>query len=152
MKGRQKERKNEGQRGKKAKVCHSRKSWLNMQWCVKLIAGKALADASASHILYGIRSSTQHGCRKKVKKINNIFFFAIYNSHFELSCSLFAPILLKTSLTRMTSGLEVDPFWLFAVFGETPCPDNCEMRRGLWATLPFLGIWKWQRGKKSAVC
>lgn len=65
--------------GRKKAAKFARKSWLNVRWCVKLIAGEALAHAAMSHILQGIGSSTQRGCRKKREK--SFFFFTVYKSH-----------------------------------------------------------------------
>lgn len=102
-----------GQGGGKKSPDLARKSWLNVLWCVKLIAGKALANAAVNHNLYWTGPSTQQRCRKKKKIIHLFFPFAVYSSNLEL----------------YVNAHFFGSFW--CLFCVTPCPDNCELPCGL---------------------
>ena len=117
--------------GRKKAAKFARKSWLNVRWCVKLIAGEALAHAAMSHILQGIGSSTQRGCRKKRENKSFFFFFPLQYISPILSYRVLslAQFYVKTSFIRTTSGSYALPLF-GCLFCVTLCPDNRWMRPG----------------------
>lgn len=113
--------KRERREGKK-QFAVSRKS---VQCCVKLIAGKALANA-----LVGDR--VLHSMWLQEEKV-----------HFFTSCRVVSPVpVIKPHSQDAQWFRGPTLFCLCPVFYVTSCPDKCEVQRGPRATVSFLGLFQ----------